>query len=74
MAPGRNRTREQVFPVLTPALLLPEPPWPEEGPVLIDGVLPDLNVQSNLSDVSCVQAEHHWPSLKSQVDAVEEVK
>lgn len=42
--------------------------------MLIDGVLPDLNLQSNLSDFSCVQPEHHWPSLKSQVDAVEEVK
>ena len=42
--------------------------------MLIDGVLPDLKLQSNLSDFSCVQPEHHWPSLKSQVDAVEEVK
>lgn len=41
--------------------------------MLEDGVVPDLNVQSNLSDLSCVQPEHQ-PLLKLQADAVEEVK
>ena len=42
--------------------------------MLEDGVVPDLNVQSNLSsDLSCAQPEHQ-PLLKLQEDAVEEVK
>lgn len=49
-------------------IYFPEPPWPEDGPVLDDGVEPDLDVQSKLSDLSWVQPEHK-PLSKLQEDA-----
>ena len=58
---------------ITMLVYIPEPPWPDGGPVLEDGVEPDRNVQSNLSDLSCVQPEHK-PLLKLQKDATVEGK
>ena len=46
------------FSLINLLVQVPDPPWPDDGPVLLDGVLPDLNVQSNLSDVSCFHPEH----------------
>ena len=41
----------------------PNPPCPELGPVFDDGVLPLLNVQSNLSFVACLQFPKFWKSV-----------
>lgn len=54
---------------MTSLAIIPEPPWPEDGPVFEDGVVPERNVQSNLSDLSCVQPEHK-PLSKLQAFAI----
>lgn len=42
----------------------PFPPFPLDGPVLEEGVLPDLRVQSNWSDLDCFHLQK--PTSKSQ--------
>ena len=39
--------------------ILPDPPWPEDGPVDADGVEPDESVQSKSSEEDWFHPEHN---------------